>query len=134
MKKSRNSSPLERPKNNKEEDGFQPKEELSTCGLRCRPVDTKFALILTDSSQPTTIILPNKKTDGRSGRFQKFSSKQIIFGCSSHTPNPRKGQFLKLEIFIMFPLMWLIFGPTFCPDYLFLARTWLPLSRKFHLY
>ena len=72
----------------------------------------------TAASKPQLFCQIRRRMDGQVDFRNSDPNRLSLEG--PHTPPPtRKGQFLKLEIFIKFPSMWLIFlGPTFYPNYL----------------
>ena len=73
-------------------------------------------LWLTAASKPQLFCQIRRRMDGQVDFRNSDPNRSFLGG--SHTPAPRIGYFLKLEIFIIFPSMWLIFEPfaltTFC--------------------
>ena len=63
-------------------------------------------------SKPQLFCQIRRRMDGQVD-FRNSDPNRLSMEGPHTTPNPRKGQFLKLEIFIIFPSMWLIFVPPF---------------------
>ena len=63
---------------------------------------------LTAASKSQLFCQIRRRMDGQVD-FRNSDPNRLSLEGPHNPPDPRKGQFLKLEIFIMFPSMWLIF-------------------------